>query len=396
MQSQLSLWATKGVYGHFKEVSDSLIPPWLHVDDAVTASMSRIIGALPEEVAVMETLTANLHLLMASFYRPSQKRYKIIMESKAFPSDHFAVESHIKHHDLDPTNAMVLLESPTCNTLPLLPTSYILETIDAHAESTAIILLPGVQFYTGQYFDIPRITTHAQSKGVAVGWDLAHAVGNVPLKLHDWSVDFAVWCNYKYMNSGPGAIGGLFIHEKHACSIDSPMRPTTTNGDIMQRSGAFRHRLAGWWGSEKSSRFAMTNQFIPIPGAAGFQLSNPSVLDLSAVMASLSVFDRTTMDRLRAKSLRLTGYLELLLTQVEHPPYTIITPRDPAQRGAQLSLRLEACVMDRVLQFLDNEAVIVDERKPDVIRVAPSPLYNSFEDCWRFASIFKKACGMVA
>ena len=391
-QAQLSLWATKGVYGHFKEVSDSLVPPWLHIDDVAAGPMARVVGALPGEVAVMNTLTANLHLLMASFYRPDGKRYKIVIESKAFPSDHFAVESQLRHHGLDPAEALVLLEPPPDES-SLLPTSHILSQIQGHAETTALLLLPGVQFYTGQYFDMAGITAFAQSKGIMVGWDLAHAVGNVLLRLHDWGVDFAAWCNYKYMNSGPGAIAGLFVHERHGGSKGAPESSEAPNGVVEQNSSSFRHRLSGWWGSDKASRFAMTNRFDPIPGAAGFQLSNPSALDLSAVLASLSIFEQIDVEELRVKSLKLTGYLEELLDSVEDPPYDIITPRDPAERGAQLSIRLNAGLLDRILPALADEAVIVDERKPDVIRVAPAPLYNSFEDCWRFVDAFRRAWG---
>lgn len=236
MDQYLQTWATKGVFGHFTEIFDTNLAPWLHVDDDVVPDMAAIVGAKPSEVAVMQTLTANLHLMMASFYRPTETRYKIIIEGKAFPSDHYAIESQIRHHNLNPKEAMVLIEPPYPSESPLLPTEHILATIDAHAASTAVLLLPGIQFYTGQFFDMPRITSHAQSKGILVGWDLAHAVGNVPLQLHNWNVDFAVWCTYKYLNCGPGSIGGCFVRDAHF----------------------HRERLAGWWGSNKSSRFAMS------------------------------------------------------------------------------------------------------------------------------------------
>jgi len=356
--------------------------PWLHMDDAATKETSEIVGALPSEVAIMETLTANLHLLMASFYRPTTERYKVIIEGKAFPSDHYAVESQIRHHNLQPSAAMVLIEPPSIAS-PVLPTSHILSIIDTHAASTALLLLPGIQFYTGQFFDIKTITAFAQSKGIIVGWDLAHAVGNVPMKLHDWNVDFAAWCNYKYMNCGPGAIGGLFVHSRHSPS---------------EKADDYHPRLSGWWGSDKSTRFAMDNNFKPIPGAAGFQLSNPSALDLSAVLASLSIFAQTDMEAVRAKSVKLTGYLEHLLTRYplntasSDKTYTIITPSNPDERGAQLSIQLEPGLLDSVMSELEDEGVIIDERKPDVIRVAPAPLYNSFEDVWRFVLVFQGAC----
>jgi len=337
----------------------------------------------------MESLTANLHFLLCSFYRPTSARYKIILEGKAFPSDHYVVESQIAHHDLDPASAMVLINPPSKDS-PLLPTDHILSAIDTHADTCAVILLPGVQFYTGQFFDMPKITAHAQSKGILVGWDLAHAVGNVPMQLHDWNVDFAAWCNYKYMNCGPGAIGGLFVHERHS-GVDKPSSAShATKGD--EKVPTYRPRLSGWWGSDKTSRFAMTNTFAPIPGAAGFQLSNPSAIDLSAVLASLSVFAQTDMAALRRKSLALTAYLEILLLADTKRVYSIITPSDKAQRGAQLSILLEEGLLETVMEYLEEEGVVVDERKPDVIRVAPAPLYNTYEDVWNFVKAFREGC----
>lgn len=284
---------------------------------------------------------------------------------------------------------MVLLQ-PTTPTKPTLNTSHILSVIDEHAADTALLLLPGIQFYTGQYFDIPTITAHAQKKGIVVGWDLAHAVGNMPVQLHDWNVDFAVWCNYKYMNCGPGAIGGAFVHEKHGRVAASEDSATLE----------YRPRLSGWWGSDKSSRFKMENRFQPIPGAAGWQLSNPSVADMTAVRASLDVFKKTSLPALRERSLKLTGYLEKLLGSVSEEgeanggasgSFEIITPRNPDERGAQLSLRLAPGLLDAVMQVLEEEAVVVDERRPDVIRVAPAPLYNTYADVLRFVQVFKMA-----
>lgn len=281
---------------------------------------------------------------------------------------------------------MILIEPPSKD-IPILPTEHILSIIDAHASETAVLLLPGIQFYTGQFFDIPRITAHAQAQGIVVGWDLAHAVGNVPLQLHDWNVDFAVWCTYKYMNCGPGAIGGCFVHERHT--------------QVEHGSGApiYRNRLAGWWGSSKASRFAMTNVFEPIPGAAGWQVSNPSMADLTAVRASLDVFKQVGMERLRERSLRLTGYLEQLLDELAEEQnrsggsrFTIITPRNPGDRGAQLSVSLKPGLLDGVLEVLEEHSVVIDERRPDVIRVAPAPLYNSFLDCFNFVEVFRIAC----
>lgn len=297
----------------------------------------------------------------------------------------------------------MIMISPNTPMRPILSTQHILRIIDEHAADTALLLLPGIQFYTGQFFDIPTITAHAQKKGIVVGWDLAHAVGNVPLSLHDWNADFAVWCNYKYMNSGPGAIGGLFIHERHG----------TVAKD--QKSGMleYRPRLAGWWGSNKDSRFKMDNRFVPIPGAGGWQLSNPSVADMTALRASLDVFKQTSMQGLREKSLKLTKYLEDLLHAISAEPkqdedvddevdgkaykvprgtFEIITPSCVKDRGAQLSIRLAPGLLDQVMSVLEEEAVVVDERRPDVIRVAPAPLYNNHTDVLCFVKVFSSAC----
>lgn len=313
---------------------------------------------------------------------------------------------------------MVLIE-PEDVEKPILSTEQILKVIDDNASDTALILLPGIQFYTGQYFDIKAITAHAHLKGILIGWDCAHAVGNVELQLHDWNVDFAAWCHYKYVNSGPGAMAGLFVHEKHG-----KVKLSEEAGE----SPSYHPRLAGWWGHDKETRFQMNNstckssslgieekhdlihlpstEFIPQEGAAGYQISNPSVLDLSAVASSLEIFNQATMPALRQKSLELTGYLEHLLLKYpldeatpsstsndEHKrPYTIITPSDPSSRGAQLSILLQPGLLDKVLEVLEEEGVVIDERKPNVVRVAPAPLYNTFTDVWEFHRVFVLAC----
>ncbi|KAH7400920.1 kynureninase 1 [Phaeosphaeria sp. MPI-PUGE-AT-0046c] len=397
----LDTWASKGVFGHFTEYEGGL-PPWLHIDEAIKEQTGKIVGALPSEVVIMETLTANLHLLMSSFYRPTKDRWKIIIEGKAFPSDHYAALSQIAHHGLEPS-ALITIEPPSASS-PYLSSEHILSIISQHAPTTALVLLPGIQFYSGQFFDIELITRHCHALGITVGWDLAHAAGNVPLKLHDWNVDFAAWCNYKYMNGGPGVIGGLFVHERHG----TVERVSASENKDLENSGSvvgdskhnndtqllYRPRLSGWWGSDKSSRFRMENQFVPIPGASGFQLSNPSALDMTSVMASLDVFSMTTMDALRERSLRLTGYLEARLLRYGggEPPYSIITPTNPAERGAQLSVLLKPGLLDRVLHHLEENGVVIDERKPDVLRIAPTPLYNTFHDIHRFIVIFHQAC----
>jgi kynureninase len=431
----LDTWASKGVFGHFTDY-DGGLPPWLHLDDATKAQSAKIVGALPSEVVVMETLTANLHLLMSSFYRPTADRWKIIIEGKAFPSDHvgpstsllphkadtaqYATLSQIAHHNL-PASSLITIAPPS-ESSPYLSTEHILSVISQHAATTALVLLPGIQFYSGQFLDIELITRHCHSNGIPIGWDLAHAVGNVELKLHDWNVDFAAWCNYKYMNGGPGTIGGLFVHEAHGKVEEHPTHTpaatspkdsaaTAANGSPVTTKNtsnttdvelAYRPRLSGWWGSDKNSRFAMENKFVPIPGASGFQLSNPSALDMTSVLASLDVFSLTTMSALRERSVRLTGYLEARLlsytsspdgkSEKAEPPYSIITPSNPAERGAQLSVLLNPGLLDSVQAYIEARGVVVDERKPDVLRIAPAPLYNSFLDIHRFITVFHEAC----
>ncbi|MCJ1463697.1 Kynureninase (L-kynurenine hydrolase) [Pseudocyphellaria aurata] len=390
ISSHLSAWATKGVTGHFTAHDDCVLPEFLTIDDVAAEKMAPLVGALKSEVAVMETLTANLHLLMASFYRPTKNKYKIILEGKAFPSDHYAVESQIRHNNFDPMDAMILIE-PTDPKYPIISTSHILSTIDEHADSTALILLPGIQYYTGQYLDMKKITAHAHTHGLIIGWDLAHAVGNVDVQLHEWGVDFAAWCNYKYVNSGPGAVAGLFVHEKHG-KVDKAA--------IGYNEGGFRPRLSGWWGGDKATKFEMGNRFIPLPGAAGFQLGNPSVLAVTALLASLEIFDLTSMSAIRAKSVALTKYLEDLLQEPssanaekdDTKPFKIITPSSPSERGAQLSVQLNPGLLEGVLKLLEDAGAVVDERKPDVIRVAPAPVYNTFSEVWDFVRIFRDAC----
>ncbi|ESZ91547.1 kynureninase [Sclerotinia borealis F-4128] len=387
IEQYLKTWATQGVFGHFKPLSDSPLPTWLHVDSSASENIAPIVGAHPSEVNVMQTLTANLHLLMSAFYKPDiNGRHKIILESKAFPSDHYAVESQIRHHNLSPAASMITLESHSIAE-PTLSTDCILKAIDIHAKDTALLILPGIQFYTGQLFDIPLITRRARDHGIFVIWDLAHAVGNVPLYLHDWDVDAAAWCTYKYLNSGPGCIGGMFINDRNTRVPDSAQDTDAGTG--------FVNRLSGWWGNDKNTRFAMGNDFMPIAGAAGFQLSNPSVLDITSLNASLEIFKLAGgMEVLRAKSVKITAYLEDLLlgtATYEKERFSIITPRDREQRGAQLSLQLADGLLDVVMKELELRGVVVDERRPNVIRVAPAPLYNNFEDVWKFVMAFEEA-----
>ncbi|KAF9877945.1 hypothetical protein CkaCkLH20_04521 [Colletotrichum karsti] len=381
IQQYLSTWATQGVQGHFKPLDDSPLPTWLDVDARASKMMAPIVGADPSEVAVMQTLTANLHLLMSAFYRPQKDgRHKIILESKAFPSDHFVVETQIRHHGLSPETSMVCIEPRDPSKDSTLTTEHILSVIAAHAADAALLLLPGIQYYTGQLLDIPAITAFARARSVFVIWDLAHAVGNAPLRLHDWDVDAAAWCTYKYLNGGPGCIGGAFVHERHSRVAES--------GSGTSEPG-YVNRLGGWWGNDKASRFVMaTDGFRPAPGAAGFQLSNPSVLDITSLCASLEVFELAGgVAPLREKSLRLTAYLEDLLDGADEDVrglFRIITPRAPEERGAQLSLMLADGLLEGVMGYFEEVGVVIDERKPNVVRVAPAPLYNTFADCFDF------------
>jgi kynureninase len=339
-----------------------------------TERTARLVGAKPIEVVNMNSLTVNLHLMMMSFYRPARERYKIVIERSAFPSDRYAVMSQLRLHGLDPEEALIEL-SPRKDSA-LISSGEIETLLASEGERIALLLLPGVQYYSGQVFDMARLTRAGHAQGCMVGFDLAHATGNLPLQLHDWGVDFAVWCNYKYMNSGPGAVAGCFVHERHAHDLERP-------------------RLAGWWGHDKASRFRMGPDFVPIPGAEGWQLSNPPILGLAPLLASLEIFDDIGMPALREKSLQLTGYLEFLLHERLHDRIEIITPANPAERGCQLSLRVRA---DRnraraIYETLEQRGVTCDWREPDVIRLAPVPLYNRYADVYNFVEILSGLIG---
>lgn len=387
LNAQLETWASIGVNGHFNTFDNSPLSSWQDLAADCAVKSCDIVGASPSEIVIMNTLTANLHLLMASFYKPNEKRHKVILEWKPFPSDHYAIESQIVWHGLDPEKSMVKIAP---NDDHIITTELILSTIDEHAEDTALLMLPGIQYYSGQLFDIPRITAYAQERGIVVGWDLAHAAGNVELKMHDWNVDFACWCTYKYINAGPGSIAGAFVHEKHG------------QVEYKDDSGkpSYRPRLMGWYGGDKSVRFNMDNMFVPTAGAGGFQLSNPSAIDLASLSAALSVFSKTSMRELRSKALVLTAYAEHLLDQIlaessdEIPLFRIITPRDPAQRGTQLSVLLRDGLLEGVSAALEENGVMCDKRKPGVIRVAPVPLYSRFEDVWKFMQVLRGSLGM--
>ncbi|KAJ3108000.1 hypothetical protein HDU97_002580 [Phlyctochytrium planicorne] len=366
LNEELDVWAERGVNGHFDHPHGR---PWVSVDDNVIEESAKLVGAKPEDVAIMNSLTANLHFLMVAFYKPTPDRYKIIMEAKAFPSDYFALSSQAQFHGYDPKEAVIeIAPREGESTLRL---EDILEVIEKEGEKTALVLFSGIQYYSGQFFNLREITKAGHAKGCMVGFDLAHAAGNVPLKLHDWDVDFACWCTYKYLNAGPGGIGGAFVHQRHA---RSPI-----------------NRFAGWWGTDPSTKFAMDNIFRAIPGAAGYRLSNPSVVSTISLLGSLQVFARTSIDALREKSFLLTAYLELLLDSLESKKFRILTPRDPFQRGCQLSLFFEGGIMEDVFQKLSVQGVLADERRPDVIRISPAPLYCTFADVWRCVEALKVA-----
>ncbi|RDW84497.1 kynureninase-2 [Coleophoma cylindrospora] len=382
MQAHLDTWSSIGVHGHFTDLEDSPLTQWQLLAEHASKQSAPIVGAKPEEVAIMGTLTANLHMLMASFYVPTAEKSKVIMDWKAFPSDHYAIESQIRGHGLDPESNMVMI-GPKEGTYEI-KTQDILALIDEHAATTALVLLPGIQYYTGQLFDIKTITAYAQSKGLIIGWDLAHAAGNVPLQLHDWNADFAAWCTYKYMNAGPGSIAGLFVHERHGV-VDY------SEGEDKPK---YRHRLMGWYGGDQTSRFNMDNKFRPSPGASGFQCSNPSVVDLASLCGALSVFNDTSMAEIQKKTVNITAYLEFLMydgTNEADRAFTIITPAEPESRGTQLSVLLKPGRIDTLFNMLDEAGIVCDKRKPDVIRVAPVPLYNTYEEVWEFVQIFKAA-----
>jgi kynureninase len=362
VDDELEAWKSLGVQAQFR-----LGEPWVNYPERLAAPMARIVGAEPSEVTLMGSLSVNLHVAMASFYRPAAHRYRILIEYHAFPSDRYAIESQVRWHGLDPADAVVTLKPRSGESA--LRTEDIEDVIRREGDSIALILLGGVQYFTGQFFDIERITAVGHAKGCKVGFDLAHAVGNVPLRLHDHGVDFAVWCTYKYLNSGPGGVGGLFVH-RDRWSSDPPM-------------------LAGWWGHNPGTRFNMPDHFEADEGAAGWQISNPPILQMAALRASLMIFDEAGMEAIRAKSVRLLGYLDSLLYELPPAGYSIVTPADPASRGAQVSLSVGAG-REAMFEMLRENHVVCDHRGP-LIRVSFVPLYNSFRDVCRFAGILARS-----
>lgn len=364
LTEELNNWAQNGVEGHFHGKH-----PWMPYHEFVRDSLASVVGAMPSEVVAMNSLSVNLHLMMVSFYSPTKERNAILIEAGAFPSDRYAVESQIRFHGFDPATSLIEIEPD----LPggVFSMAKIEQTIAEHGHRIALILWPGVQYRTGQYFDLKEITRLGHATGCIVGFDLAHAAGNLPLNLHDSDADFAAWCSYKYLNSGPGAIAGCFVHDRHANS----QRP----------------RFAGWWGHDKSTRFKMGPEFIPTPGADGWQLSNPPILALAPLRVSLEVFQQAGMQNLRNKSIKLTNYLEALIREELTKTLSIVTPNNPDERGCQLSLRVNAGrEQGRALfEALSAQGIIGDWREPDVIRISPAPLYNNYSDVLRFARAVK-------
>jgi len=369
IQQELDKWATYGVDGHFQ--SDK---PWYSYHELFSEKIARLVGALPSEVVVTHSLTTNLHLLMVSFFRPFGRRTKILCESKAFPSDRYALESQLRFHGLDP--ATHLIEITPRQGEYTLRTEDIIAKINAIGGDLALLMMGGVNYYTGQFFDIKNITEVAHRIGAMVGWDMAHAAGNVPLSLHDWEVDFAVWCSYKYLCSSPGGVAGMFIHQKYE---NTPRIP----------------RFAGWWGYEKNTRFLMEPNFVPALGAEGWQLSNAPILGMAAHLAALDIFDRIGMDKIHAKQKKLTAFIRFIIEDVfteakRKYRMEIITPKNPDEHGAQLSLHIHLNGRT-IFEELSQNGVVIDWREPNVMRLAPSPLYNSFTDCFLFGKELKKA-----
>ena len=359
---ELDDWAKFGVEGHFEAKN-----PWLSYHELLTDTMAKVVGAKPVEVVVMNTLTTNLHLLMVSFYQPSKTKYKIIIESDAFPSDRYAVQSQLSFHGFDPEEA--LIEWKPKEGKELLELEDLKSILDSQGDEVALLLIGGVNYYTGQYLDIKKIAELGHAKKCMVGIDLAHGAGNIQPNLHDSSIDFAAWCTYKYLNSGPGSLSGLFVHEKHAQRKDLP-------------------RFAGWWNHNKETRFNMRQPFDVMEGAEGWQLSNPPILSMAAIKASLDIFEKVGMDALVKKSKKLTGFFEYLVNEIASDTIEIITPTNPNERGCQLSLQVKNADKNLHKKLTENN-IITDWRDPDVIRCAPVPMYTSFEDVYHMVTILE-------
>lgn len=366
LRRELMVWAEEGVEGHFGHDT-----AWYSYHEFLQEPLAKLVGALPQEVVAMNSLTTNLHLLMVSFYRPEKKRYKILIEGGAFPSDRYAVQSQAAFHGFDPQEAIVEVHPREGE--ETLRGEDIIAAIEESGEELALVLFGGVNYYTGQFFDLKEITEAGHRAGAKVGFDLAHGVGNVELKLHDWGPDFAAWCSYKYLNAGPGAVSGIFVHQRHE---DAPELP----------------RFAGWWGTDPKTRFEMGPSFVPQRGAAGWQLSNAPVLSMAALRASLALFEEAGMERLRAKSNALIDYLRSEIDEIPGEHFQVITPSGREERGCQVSI-LARGQGEALFERLQGAGVVCDYRRPDVIRAAPVPLYNTFEEVWRFCRILRESVG---
>lgn len=365
MHEELTAWAEQGVEGHMKEVN-----PWYTYHTLVRDSLAKIVGAKPTEVVAMNSLTVNLHLMMVSFYQPTPTRYKILMEAPVFSSDTYAIDSQVKFHGYQPEDAILVIAPREGENH--IRTEDINALLDKQGDEIALVLFSGVNYFNGQFIDVQSVTKKAHEKGALIGFDLAHAVAGVPLYLHDWNVDFAAWCSYKYLNAGPGAIGGVFVHEKHH-----------TNPNL--------NRFAGWWGNDPDTRFDLhlRPEFTPVASADGWQLSNPSIFALVPLRASLEVFDMTSMEALRTKSTKLTEYLLALLGQINTDKISIITPKNPKERGGHISIQVNNGQAEKLMEKLKKAGVVCDFRKPDVVRVAPVPMYNTFHEVWEFVNTLK-------
>jgi kynureninase len=365
---ELDDWAKLGVEGHFEAQN-----PWYSYHELLMEPAAKLVGAETNEVVHMNGLTTNLHLMLVSFFRPEGERTKILCEAKAFPSDHYVLESQLKFHGLNPEEHLIALEPRQGE--HCLRTQDVIKAIEEAGDTLALIMIGGVNYYTGQVFDIKSITATAHKVGAIAGWDLAHAVGNIPLQLHNWNVDFAAWCSYKYLNSGPGSVSGIFVHQKHGLNPATP-------------------RFAGWWGYDKKKRFEMEPGFLPIPGAEGWQLSNAPVFSMAVHKAALQIFEEAGIDKLRDKSVLLTAFLEYVINEAsassEKTSFEIITPSNPDERGCQLSMLVHGSGK-KLFDALTKQGVIADWREPNVIRLAPVPLYNSFEDVYRFGLALKQS-----
>ena len=372
VNQELNDWANLGVEGHFKPGTG-----WFGYHELLRDSSARLVGALPQEVVVMNHLTVNLHLLLVSFYRPDAKRFKIICEASAFPSDRYALQSQIKYHGFNPDEALIELHAKEGE--ETLRHEDIIAAINEHGDQLALVMLGGLNYYTGQVFDMKSITDGAHKVGAYAGFDLAHAAGNIKMQLHDWNVDFACWCSYKYLNAGPGGVSGVFIHQKHVENTSLP-------------------RFAGWWGNDPQLRFTMPHDFVPVKSADAWQLSNAPILNMAALRASMDLFDEAGMDSLTAKGFQLTSYLLYIVRDVmkqcgDDSLIKVLTPFEKQKQGCQLSLVVKNG--RKIFDYLTSRGVVTDWREPDVIRVAPVPMYNSFEDIYKFGVILKDAIQSV-